>query len=375
MTHRDIRLDAIRGIAILLAMGWHLNETSNFLPFQILMAPGQTIGWAGVDLFFVLSGFLVGNLIISECVSTEKFDLKRFFIRRAFRLWPVLYAYVFAQLIFGRYEWQSFLPQTLFHLQNYFYTPFTHLWSLAVEEHFYLISALVFPALLIKRKNSTGLVFLLAAIIAICLLLRIAAVSNSIDHFVIKSQTHFRMDSIAVGVLLAAISSFHAERFQALLNKTFLWLILFVFCTAFLIYGSDTMYFEATKYTAAYVASAAAILIALKAPTSVANTRLTKVLALLGIYSYSIYIWHNALARAARAVAHRIFNDIPIELIVFINYISAIIAAIVISKLIEHPAMALRDRLFPSTLSLKSNLTSNDVASKTQPQKPMEMNN
>jgi peptidoglycan/LPS O-acetylase OafA/YrhL len=67
---RSLALDCVRGLAILLAMGWHLNGVSGILPLDLLLEPGRMVGWVGVDLFFVLSGFLVGGLILRELAET-----------------------------------------------------------------------------------------------------------------------------------------------------------------------------------------------------------------------------------------------------------------------------------------------------------------
>ncbi|WP_375142881.1 acyltransferase family protein [Aquincola tertiaricarbonis] len=82
---REQDLDVVRGVAILLAMGWHFNTVSSqWSAFDVVLAPGRIIGWAGVDLFFVLSGFLVGRLILREVESTGAFNYKRFFCAERF---------------------------------------------------------------------------------------------------------------------------------------------------------------------------------------------------------------------------------------------------------------------------------------------------
>lgn len=135
-------LDFARAIAITLALGWHFYTPSDFVILNLIQLPGHLIGWAGVDLFFVLSGFLIGGLIFREIDQTGEFNARRFLIRRAFKIWPVLYLYVVLLVLTGRYSPIEIVPQTLFHLQNYWVTPASHLWSLAVEEHFYVFFAI-----------------------------------------------------------------------------------------------------------------------------------------------------------------------------------------------------------------------------------------
>ena len=79
-------LDFARSIAIILALGWHFYTPTGIIFIDLIQAPGQSIGWAGVDLFFVLSGYLIGGLIFKEVLETGEFKSKRFLIRRAFKI-------------------------------------------------------------------------------------------------------------------------------------------------------------------------------------------------------------------------------------------------------------------------------------------------
>src|SRR3954447_22932614 len=75
---RRLDLDVVRGVAILLAMGWHFNHADSGNPVvDVLQWPGGTFGWAGVDLFFVLSGFLVGRLVLREHQPAGRFHSLR----------------------------------------------------------------------------------------------------------------------------------------------------------------------------------------------------------------------------------------------------------------------------------------------------------
>ena len=102
-------------------------------------------GWSGVDLYFVLSGILVGGLLFDEIRRRYSVDIRRFLVRRAFEIRPMYFAYIAATPVllhlrdddpWGR-AFRETLPNLL-HLQNYLGTRRGHTWSLAVEEHFYL---------------------------------------------------------------------------------------------------------------------------------------------------------------------------------------------------------------------------------------------
>lgn len=179
---RLIQLDILRGLAIMLVIGRHV-----YLQPQNAGSLGRwtrywfELGWTGVDLFFVLSGFLVGGLLFKEWRLNSSLDVKRFLIRRGFKIWPPYLIYiVFATawyVVMGTFGSAKsalllMLPNFL-HLQSYVLTPLPHTWSLAIEEHFYL--ALPFVLLIcINRSAGPGRaikLFLLSCTITVSLLL------------------------------------------------------------------------------------------------------------------------------------------------------------------------------------------------------------
>src|SRR3954471_24862794 len=172
-TARRLDLDVVRGVAIVLALGWHFSRrSSDNAVLDALQWPGHQFGWAGVDLFFVLSGFLMGQLVLRERARTGTFDGRRFTARRVLRLWPVLYVFLAVHAVLGSEPAGSYLWQNALHVQNYAGTSLTPLWSLAVEEHFYLALALLFPLLARRRMSPKVLVGVLAGLLVTALALR-----------------------------------------------------------------------------------------------------------------------------------------------------------------------------------------------------------
>src|ERR1700722_13574336 len=113
---REMELDFLRGIAILMVMDFHA-------PISILLAPFRWLGfrnfgWAGVDVFFVLSGFLVGGLLIKEWKQSSRIDSRRFLIRRGFKIWPQYYVFLLAMLLTGHRGLRD-LWGNLLNIQNY----------------------------------------------------------------------------------------------------------------------------------------------------------------------------------------------------------------------------------------------------------------
>ena len=136
-------IDFLRGIAVLLVVFRHIYLE----PILI------TVGWVGVDLFFVLSGFLVSNLLFQEYKQTQTVKPIRFLIRRGFKIYPLFYIMIFLLFFIESHlnpQYYDIYKARLFNevlfIQNYHYdvTLIGHTWSLAVEEHFYFALALLF---------------------------------------------------------------------------------------------------------------------------------------------------------------------------------------------------------------------------------------
>ena len=166
---RIFSLDIIRGVAILLVLFYHNPTYPDYRPLIYWpITYMNKVGWMGVDLFFVLSGYLVGGLIIREIKKSGTLRVKRFIIRRGFKIWPVYYFSILAFLFVRPFSekdlganylerWMSLfwehLPNFL-HVQNYFSSTqrMGWLWSLGVEEHFYL-AAPFFLLFFLGQKN------------------------------------------------------------------------------------------------------------------------------------------------------------------------------------------------------------------------------
>ncbi|WP_117196511.1 acyltransferase family protein [Rhizobium terrae] len=344
---RETELDVVRGVAIFLAMGWHLNGGAFSTSLTSLFAaPGRLVGWAGVDLFFVLSGFLVGGIILKELDAEHSFSGRRFLIRRAFRLWPVLYIYLGAQLLSGR-PWQDFLLQNVFHVQNYLETPLDHLWSLAVEEHFYLTAALLVPIAIKTGLRPRHAVFALVAIILLTWGERVVASWNGIADRAIQWQTHFRIDGLALGFLMAILRRYYPLTFISICHRRFESLLIFTLAFASLVFFRQGELRSSYGYTIAAVGSSALIFSFYRVGIPKFLSYPSKLMQMLGVYSYSIYIWHNFLGNKVAVTLAGLLRIESVDIILFLKYLVSIAGGAMISVLIERPAMNLRDRIFP----------------------------
>ena len=197
-------LDSMRGLAILLVLFFHGMAP----PLKPALSGGgkfilafSQYGWTGVNLFFVLSGFLITGILVDSRNRHGYF--RRFYMRRALRILPALYTTLILLLVLGWISWRFLVLSALF-LANtapLLGVPLQYgpLWSLAIEEHFYML----WPAI-IRRLSPVGLIIFLTTIVGITPLLR--ASQFIINHSPSDGAflyTWFNLDGLALGALLA----------------------------------------------------------------------------------------------------------------------------------------------------------------------------
>jgi len=226
---RAVGPDVLRSLAILLVMLVHLPVEAT----PSLLVGVRNYAWVGVDVFFVLSGFLIGTQLFKEVSRKGGVDLKSFYLRRAFRIFPaffvVLGLYAIFPILRDAPTMQSVWSFATFTV-NFNFDPrvgraFTQAWSLCVEEHFYLVLPLL--VLLLHRRISMGWTLLVAAAMLIAgMILRYTIWEGQVgvlvdadklrDAFAVYLRdvyypTYTRLDGLMFGVILAAARFFKPE--------------------------------------------------------------------------------------------------------------------------------------------------------------------
>src|SRR5882724_7273548 len=203
---RLVELDGLRGLAITSVLILHF-ISSSLGPLRRFVG----IGWVGVDLFFVLSGFLITRILCASLGSQNFF--RNFYARRALRIWPLYYAIVAFAFVGSLLLPKSMhvgaatLPYYLTFTQNLGWAggplPWALgvTWSLAIEEQFYL----VWP-LCVRFLPRRTLVRLLLGTLVLSPLLRGVALSRGVSPWTVYSTTWFRLDTIGAGALVALLS-------------------------------------------------------------------------------------------------------------------------------------------------------------------------
>lgn len=169
-------LDGIRAIAVLLVVFFHAQT------------PGFHAGYLGVDVFFVLSGFLITSLLLGELASTGGIHLRRFYFRRLARLMPPLIGLIALYLVLAPLVW----PEHAHHIRDAFIAGFylsdysvvadvhpvmlKHSWSLSIEQHYYLLWPLLL--LLIVRFRPKEIIGILFGLYIASTLWRIASLAS-----------------------------------------------------------------------------------------------------------------------------------------------------------------------------------------------------
>ena len=383
---RVIQLDFLRGIAILLVLGDHsvnLIRPEKAGVFRPLATFFDRFGWTGVDLFFVLSGFLIGGLLFREIQKYGQLDVRRFIIRRGLKIWPSYYiflAWVFLQAFRATHSFhdsiQPLIPNLL-HIQNYVYTKQEITWSLSLEEHFYLFLPILLW--LMTRKQPNNRLHLIPAvymtIAATCLVFRLLAQHiypwhPGMDYrwvWKVSMPTHLRMDELLFGVLLAYISIFKPERLKFVTESSrSRWLLfaagLVLLTPPFILNREDpigVIAFYALNPLFLSLGYGCILLSCVYAKTAVGETGrlfqnpISRLIAVVGFYSYPIYLWHinQGWERVFAWQYHHKFDNMGESLrwvvVVTLFVVISIVFGIIFSRLLEMPILALRERLFP----------------------------
>jgi len=339
--HREIELDFIRGIAILMVVDFHTSGS----PFRTLcmwLGYQDHIGVLGVDIFFVLSGFLVGGLLMKEWKVRRGIDGKRFLIRRGFKIWPQYYFYLGVMLLSG-HRTLSFLWGNLLNIQNYV-GGVAHTWSLAIEEHCYLLLTLCMVIAARRKVSVRGLFWFLFAVCALEIPFRYWLVTHGHHVFL---PTHARLDSIGDGVLLAMLFHFAPERFDRLRSLTWLWVLCLVVGLVVFRGHYASRFILAETHDASTLIAISTLLL-LYRPLSGGRTHnwVYRLVAWIGVYSYGIYLWHLSVVKPAEAFFER-HSIIPFWIATILIRALEIGIGVLTTRLCEMPALRLRDRLFP----------------------------
>jgi peptidoglycan/LPS O-acetylase OafA/YrhL len=356
------RLDILRCAAVLLVVAAHAR----------IFSFTSRVGWAGVDLFFVLSGFLISGLLYSEYKKRSDISFRRFFIRRGLKIYPAFYMMLLATYAGQLFFWHappqplsSYLREILF-VQNYRYAIWGHTWSLAVEEHFYIALALLLLVLARYSSNRTDpfrkvpQIFLLVAVTCLSLRILTIALTPPGKFFTssVMNLTHTRIDALFFGVLLGYLFHFRPETItnfcRPALNRVALGILSVALLSCCYFFSRDDHFQLTFGLTFLYLGFGGLLILCLEV-RDILTGRVARIAekvgtgcAYLGTYSYSIYLWHAPFLVNV-PVFLRKFVRVQLSGIASIGFymLGSCALGIAMAKLIEFPVLRIRDRYFP----------------------------
>jgi peptidoglycan/LPS O-acetylase OafA/YrhL len=360
---RSRTLDVLRGVAVLLVLGRHvpIEETGPLVDFA------HRVGWIGVDLFFVLSGFLVSGLLFGEYQTKGELRMKRFFIRRGLKIYPAFYVLltyaVVTRLYFGReLPVSAVLSEGLF-VANYGPSLWTHTWSLGVEEHFYILLGVTIWWLA-RRGGADPFRPLVPTLVIVAVAALTARVATTLllpyNHKTHLFPTHLRIDSLGFGVLLGYLFHFHRERLVAFVTahrRSILVGSLVLILPATLLRLESGGVVVTFGLTGLYLGFGGLLVCAINHSGGPLRRFgiVGGALAGIGVYSYSIYLWHMATVGFATRLGQKVFGASggPDWVRVVFYVLGSIAVGTVMARLIELPVLRLRDQWFPSRRPLQ----------------------
>ena len=360
-------IDSLRALAVLAVIIYHVDV--NYLPG----------GFLGVDLFFVLSGYLISSLIIKEYRKTGSLNLYNFYIRRARRLLPAVYFMITVGLVVMVLFNEVLLRKShldaifgyiyssnwwyIFHKLDYFdsfgaQSPFKHLWSLAIEEQFYMIFPLLFLLVNRKKKSKDGtyklnknFLYVVLGLILVSLIAHILLFDiNNISRIYFGTDT--RAFSLLVGVVGAILYPMERLHAKVTLQQNMVYSVVSLVSIATLItvmiYTSE---YNTLLYRGGFLLVAILGLIVIissgKQHTLMSRLLSFKPVVFIGKISYSLYLWHfpvlvlttpvseignpnilfvilRIVLTFAVAIVSYVFVETPIRKLGFKNYINVI---------------------------------------------------
>ena len=359
--HKLHGLDHLRALAIVSVLCFHY-QFFGHPDWERGRASG--FGWTGVDLFFVLSGFLIAGQLFEQVAKGKAISLREFFIKRFFRIIP---PYFFVLILYIAFpvvrEWGHLSP-----LWKYFtftlnfgqdlskYGTFSHAWSLCIEEQFYLLLPLVFCVFAYFKAGRKSyyliiLLFIAGFIVRLLSWKYFAAPYLSANDFGLRWNeyvyypTYNRLDGLLVGVSIAGLFTFY-PKVKAWVNKwcyllltvgVLMLIVAFQLCAVYASY--NTAIYGFPIISVAY----GLVLAAFVSPSCIFFKIKSKITSLIATLSYSIYLSHKIVIHLVQKWLEGFGVDKNSVLTMLICAICVIAAALLMRYLIEKPFLRLRN--------------------------------
>ena len=345
-SRRLASLDGLRAISIFMVLVGHLNGTRGFPALRLQIGDYAHLG---VVIFFVISGFLITSLLMQEYEANERISLQLFYARRSLRIFPASYAYLGIVCIISAWGVFQLQARDIWHALTYTvnFLPgrswqIGHLWSLSVEEQFYLLWPLTF-SVLGPRKSSRAAWSVV--IVAIC--------ARIFNRFILIGTPYHDLemfpmvaDSLAAGCLLARLREWLEGQGWYLRLFRPSWSILLL--SVVLLLNRFEGYTVVNVFGTTIINFGIAILVhrsVYRPDSPIARVLNWKPVVFVGVLSYSLYLWQQLFLNRSSGAWFNMFPQ---------NLLFAVGAALASYFLLEKPLFKLRHRLRAKPRKLSS---------------------
>lgn len=370
LSHRIPALDGVRGLAIAMVMAYHFGRPEvPGLGARVVGSVTQ-FGWSGVDLFFVLSGFLIAGILVDSRERPGFF--RTFYSRRTLRIFPLYFAFVAFYLfvivpvlfpgrptdVFARQKWiWTYLINFDIARHGWYSGVGSHvndLWSLAIEEQFYLVFPLA--VFLLRRR---GLFIMAIGCVIGAILARVVVWRMGYSPVVAYVATFTRVDALGLGILLALMAREGTTLRRAVPVAR---VMLACALVGVVLLALRTGSYDILDWRALLIAEpilalgfASMLLLTVSDAGSPVLRKLfeSRTLRFLGTYSYGLYIWHTLIGGLLRQAGvrqqgmtdHLGSGFAGILLVIAAKTAGSILVALVSYHLIERPFLRMKDRI------------------------------
>ncbi len=357
-------LDHLRAIAILLVMIFHFGKG-----VPSCLEPIKQIGWTGVDLFFVLSGYLIGYQLLKEIDNTNTISFKRFYIKRFFRIIPAYIAVLILYYSLPNFRegagmpplWRFLTFTQNFGLDAQTQNSFSHAWSLCIEEQFYLLLPItIFTIFYFKFQKGT--IYLITTLIILGFVFRIYNWNEYVQPFIgsgnrrqmvfgfiekIYYPSYNRMDGLTIGVGIAAIFSYKPKLKDFLTKHGNIVLVvgLGLFIFAYMICDNFISYKTAIYGFPLFSIVYGLMVIGAISPTSVLHHFKSKISLIIATLSYSIYLTHKLLYHLTKIGIDKLGLENIGVWTFWICIAIALIGGLILHLIVEKPFLGLRVKI------------------------------
>ncbi|MEP6467532.1 MAG: acyltransferase [Parafilimonas sp.] len=361
LSHKLHGLDYLRAFAIIFVFFFHYGR---LFPHPEWVNAISEFGWSGVDLFFVLSGYLIASQLFSSIAKQNEISLKEFFIKRFFRIIPIYLFVVALYFLFPfTHEREALAPlwKYLTFTQNIGLNvstqgTFSHAWSLCIEEQFYLFLPLILIALVYFKLLKKGfwiliLLFIFGFIIrAFCY-----------QHFVLPAgddswlpwykyiyyPTWSRLDGLLVGVSIAALLQFKQKFSERILkhgNKILIVAVLIFAGTYFIFSQQESLSASVFGFPLTDIGYGVIVLAALS-PQCFLYKYKSSVTSKIAALSYGIYLIHKIVIHVTQTQAIKFKIDDSSNVVFLICIVTVFIVSLLLNEIIEKPFLKLRKKI------------------------------